>query len=38
MTSAAEHDPEGGDRFSEKITLKQEAGLGSDGNLIGSSD
>jgi hypothetical protein len=38
MTSAAERDPEGGDRFSEKITLEQETGLGSAGNLIGSRD
>jgi hypothetical protein len=38
MTSAAVRDPEGGDRFSEKITLEQETGLGSDGNPIGSRD
>jgi len=38
MTWAAERDPEGGERFSEKITLEQETGLGSDGNLIGSRD
>jgi hypothetical protein len=38
MTSAAERDPEVGDRFSEKITIEQETGLGSDGNLIGSRD